>query len=1265
MPGPPRRFLLGSAIAVVLAGAAAGRAEGQGSQWALRFHGTGLNQQDRVRIAIDDDGPGPDASAPCDVGAGSFTVELWLRGTLADNGTASAGGDVEMASNAWIDGNIVVDRDIWSGSAADWGISLAGGRVRFGTGGGQPATDGEHTLEGSDLVLDGAWHHVACVRDASTGRKRIYVDGVLDFESAAGVSTANLSYPDGGVPGQVTPWGPYIVLAAEKHDAGPAFPSFAGYLDEVRLWNVARTGTEILVSRHQVLPAGTAGLVASYRFEEGGGTAVLDSSGAGSPAGQLLAGVAGNGEWVGASTDPSNVAPVSSGPLPPGFARSTIVSGLEEPTALAFLPDGRILVGERDGTVHLVQGGQLLPQALLELPADTARGERGLVGIAVHPQFSANGWLYVFWTTLEPRDRVSRFTVTGSVASPASEAVIWESPDPAADFHHGGAIRFGSDGRLYVATGDRFDSATSQDLAVPYGKILRLADDGSVPADNPFVGIGGADPAVWARGLRNPFRFTVDAATGEIWIGDVGGNSSTSWEEVNLGQAGANYGWPHQEGSVCAIGDCAGFTQPRFSYRHDDPAFAAGLAQASITLGPVYRASAFPLEYRGNLFFGDYANRWIRRAVFDGSGAIVATPVFFAAPEAGTIVDLAEGPDGALWFLTLGVPWSGSADVGALHRISWSANGNQPPIVLASASPTQGPAPLTVSFSSVGTFDPDGGPAALSVLWTFGDGATSTQPNPVHAYASPGPQTATLAVNDGQDTVLSKPIAISVGNVPFPSIHAPAPGTTYRAGDTISFSGSARDADDGSLPSSALTWRVLLVHGSHVHPFVGPLSGIASGSFTVPVAGHPPEGTHYEVVLEAKDSSGLVAKASVALQPEISTLVFDTVPSGIAILLDGQPETTPRLVESVVGYQHAVTAPATGSLGGAPYAWQCWLGGAAATQTVVAPLGGANHTAIYAATGSVTASLAVAAANRNADWYPPVGQASANVYDAFGLCAGRDGGGVFQMGFEVAIPVPPGSTIVSARLELVATADQAGSPVFTVRAYDVANAPPFVPGSPTSLAAHAPLVAKAVPWNPLPFAPGATITSPQLASLVQAVVDRPDWAAGNFLGLVVDGSPTSGDQWRCVRNFASGDAPRLQVTWSAGGPAGCVPCGATSYGHGASPGNTLGLVAVGTPSLGSSVSIRTTNVTTEGAWTLLCEAAAFQPFLDGVLLVDLATYQLGGFGSALDGTTTMELAIPPTPSLAGYVARLQSLALEPSLPQGLAFSNGLVLTVCP
>ncbi len=285
------------------------------SQSALRFYGAGVAQQDRARIPIDDNAAGPDASSPCDVGGAGFTVEFWVRGTAQQNAAAWSGGG-EFFDERWIEGNIIIDRDTWGNSSRDWGVSFAGGRVRFGTGRADVAPlDAPHTLEGSVPVLNGAWRHVAVVRDRVTGVKAIYVDGQLDVSSAPDRSRDDISYPNAGVSGKVTPWCPYIVLAAEKHDAGPGYPSYSGFLDELHIWNRALTQAEIDQWRMVVFRNARPGLVGEFRFEEGSGQVITDSSGSGQPAGVLIAGAPGNGEWVLSAGNPLNVAPVIDEPV--------------------------------------------------------------------------------------------------------------------------------------------------------------------------------------------------------------------------------------------------------------------------------------------------------------------------------------------------------------------------------------------------------------------------------------------------------------------------------------------------------------------------------------------------------------------------------------------------------------------------------------------------------------------------------------------------------------------------------------------------------------------------------------------------------------------------------------------------------------------------------------------------------------------------------------------------------------------------------------
>ena len=341
---------------------------------------------------------------------------------------------------------------------------------------------------------------------------------------------------------------------------------------------------------------------------------------------------------------------------PANFQNETfIASGLTFSTALEFLPDGRMLITDFSGKVLIVQAGATVVdtapvlQLVNVIDEDvTAGGERGLVDVLADPNFASNGFFYLFYTAGSPqRDRVSRFTLAGNTASLASEVVIWQGvADSTSDSHHGGGMVFGLDGKLYISTGDNADPPSSPALNSDHGKLLRINPDGTIPTDNPFFdGAGPNIDAIWARGLRNPFRISMDAPTGRIYIGDVG---ASTFEEVNIGAAGANFGWPVCEGP-CAT---SGMTNPIFSYNR------AG-RDGSITGGFVYRGSQFPASYQGVYFYADYAQNWIRYLTFDTQGNVTGSVNF--EPEDGTLdselvgnpVTLKAGPEGALYYVDI------------------------------------------------------------------------------------------------------------------------------------------------------------------------------------------------------------------------------------------------------------------------------------------------------------------------------------------------------------------------------------------------------------------------------------------------------------------------------------------------------------------------------------------------------------------------------------------------------------------------------------
>ncbi len=658
----------------------------------------------------------------------------------------------------------------------------------------------------------------------------------------------------------------------------------------------------------------------------------------------------------------ASVATVARAGLPVGFERSVVAAPLAFPTTLEFAPDGRLFVAERGGRIRIIANGVLLSAPLIQFPV-IAEYEEGLAGIAFDPQFAQNGWLYAYYTSsITGANRVDRVTVVGNTASLSSRVLIWENLDYAQRFHQGGAIGFGPDGNLYIATGERFYPWESQQLTNENGKVLRVRPDGSIPSDNPFLGVPGARPALWALGLRNPYRFSFDSLTGDFWIGDVGGDGPQAIEEVNLGAAGANYGWPNQEGSNCYVADCSAYTTPVYAYGHDTPG-APG--QAAVTMGPVYRASSFPAEYLGNLFIGDFANRWIRRLVFGPGGSVSAT-YFDTPPDAKSIVDLEVGPDGSLYYVDVALDWIGFPnpnDTPGVYRIRYvGAGGNQPPVAVAAGAPLAGPAPLSVQLSSAGSDDPDDGPQPLSYLWAFGDGQSSTESDPFHEYALPGRYFAVLTVSDGA-LAAQAVVQVEAGGPPEATLLQPQPGTSYRAGDQIAFSGTSDDPDEGPLSPSAYSWTVLLRHLAHAHPVLGPLTGTTSGSFTIPTTGHSPEDISYEIYLTVTDSDGLSDTAMRAVVPVISPLAFDTLPGGIPFFLDGQPFATPRLYRSNSGYQHQVEATPLFNVNGLYFEFASWSDAGARSHEYVAPEGGGSLVASYAVAADADGDGLVGAAD--------------------------------------------------------------------------------------------------------------------------------------------------------------------------------------------------------------------------------------------------------------------------------------------------------------
>ncbi|HYU97185.1 MAG TPA: PQQ-dependent sugar dehydrogenase [Pyrinomonadaceae bacterium] len=338
--------------------------------------------------------------------------------------------------------------------------------------------------------------------------------------------------------------------------------------------------------------------------------------------------------------------------LPTDFIETQFASGFTNPTAMAFAPDGRLFVCQQGGQLRVFKNGALLATPFVSLTVDS-NGERGLLGVAFDPDFATNNFVYVYYTATTPQvhNRVSRFTTSVAnpdVAQAGSEVAILDLNNlSGATNHNGGAIHFGPDGKLYIAVGENANAANSQTIGNLLGKILRINSDGTLPADNPttFPGIAGSptgiNRAIWSVGLRNPYTFTFQPVSGRMFINDVGQNS---WEEINDGISGSNYGWSICEGA-CAPPN-ANFRDPLFQYGHGSSATTG----CAITGGAFYNPSTvnFPADYVGKYFYAEFCTGWIRR--FDPA---TGTDTSFATGISNP-VDLIVTADGSLYYLARG-----------------------------------------------------------------------------------------------------------------------------------------------------------------------------------------------------------------------------------------------------------------------------------------------------------------------------------------------------------------------------------------------------------------------------------------------------------------------------------------------------------------------------------------------------------------------------------------------------------------------------------
>jgi glucose/arabinose dehydrogenase len=650
--------------------------------------------------------------------------------------------------------------------------------------------------------------------------------------------------------------------------------------------------------------------------------------------------------------------------VPTGFVDEPVVSGLNQPTAIAFAPDGRLFICEQGGKLRVAKFDSgtgvwsLLPTPFLQLAVDSS-GERGLLGVAFHPSFASNKTLYVYHTVAgsPAHNRVSEYTANGDVATGGSstptEVVGFDIDDlTSATNHNGGAMHFGADGKLYVAVGDNATglaapvAATSppQTLDNLLGKILRLNSDLTIPTDNPFYGsTTGNDRAIWVLGLRNPFTFSVNPDTGRIFVNDVG---QDTWEEINDGIAASNFGWPVVEGPNPPAQ--SGKTYAQLCYAHSSGttlpvgtcgAGTTGTNGCAITGGSFPRSTT-PTAFDGDYYFSDYCGGWIK-AFHIGAQA----PAVDFASGISSPVDLNFHTDGRLYYLGRGA--GGSTD-GFVRRITYTAS--------AAPTITDPPKSLTVSDGHDATFTVGAsGAQPLSYQWQRDNvdigGATGS------TFTLQGAQIATdngakfhCTVTNAYGSVPSADATLTVtaDQPPVPKILTPSATLLYTDGMLIKYSGSAADKEDGAIKNGAqFTWQVDFHHDAHVHPFVQATPGATSGSFVVNSQGHTESDVWLRLILTVTDSGHHSTTVYRDIFPKKVQVTVKTDPPGLGFLLDGQPFTSTTTFTGVTGILRSLSAVAPQSFHHALYDFWSWSDGGGLGHSVKTPAVNTTYVVSY------------------------------------------------------------------------------------------------------------------------------------------------------------------------------------------------------------------------------------------------------------------------------------------------------------------------------
>jgi glucose/arabinose dehydrogenase len=632
----------------------------------------------------------------------------------------------------------------------------------------------------------------------------------------------------------------------------------------------------------------------------------------------------------------------------PSFSHVAVTSGLTSPTAMAFAPDGRIFICEQTGKLRVVKNGQLLSTPAITAAVDQTKDEwgateRGLLGIAIDPAFSTNQFIYLYYTTSQngAHNRVSRFTFNGDLIIQGSELILLElDPLSSSVNHNGGAINFGKDGKLYIATGDNYTGSNAQNLDNTHGKLLRINSDGSIPSDNPYSGSTGKRRLIWAHGLRNPFTFDVHPNSGKIFVNNVGSqdqrqpSGSIPSEEINdASLPGLNFGWPIVEG----FSNNPSYANPVFTYIEDLYTWNDTIGCA-ITGGTFFNPSStnYPSKYIGKYFFMDYCARWI--AVLDP--ATGKRTEVFAKNISPQNVYLKTGPDGLLYYLS-----RPDKQPGVLYKIVYS--GDPAPDILDQ------PDDLTAAESQPAVFKVQAnGAIPLTYLWRK-NGVDLPNSNSdtytINAVTKADTGKYSVVVTNQYGNAVSKNAYLTVtafNSKPTAKIVSPTGKINYSGGDSFTFTGSGTDDQDGELSAGMFTWKVDLHHAAHVHGGI-PVTGAKTFTITTPVTGETATNVWFRIYLIVQDAGGLTDTTYIEIFPNVVDLTVASQPAGMTVMIDDTPQKANFATTSVVKMERTLNVTSPQVLNGKSYRFVKWSNGGSQSQTIITPSTNTTYTAEF------------------------------------------------------------------------------------------------------------------------------------------------------------------------------------------------------------------------------------------------------------------------------------------------------------------------------